>query len=230
MAKSPRLANPRPCATAIAKRGPDAASVDDDAPLKPSSRPCAGTHNHWRRLYRKASTPPPNERTRRMGPGARPGRRVDMPPHSRDTLRPSFAKFVRPQKERGRRRPSREGAGKTGCALHPRSRVQRQQTKIAHEHTGSAEAVRPSLRNGFTAYFVLSPVRPELVCHRRPQRRSSLLGNLTPAIGASGPHDFAVRLTRRSSKAHPRPPLPAPTSVTMANAPSLGTGWQGISR
>ena len=28
----------------------------------------------------------------------------------------------------------------------------------AHEHTGSAEAVRPSLRNGFTAYIVLSPV------------------------------------------------------------------------
>jgi hypothetical protein len=26
----------------------------------------------------------------------------------------------------------------------------------AHEHTGSAEAVRPSLRNGFTAYFALS--------------------------------------------------------------------------
>jgi hypothetical protein len=28
----------------------------------------------------------------------------------------------------------------------------------AHEHTGSAEAIRPSLRNGFTAYFALSPV------------------------------------------------------------------------
>jgi hypothetical protein len=27
----------------------------------------------------------------------------------------------------------------------------------AHEHTGEAEAVRPSLRNGLTAYFVLSP-------------------------------------------------------------------------
>jgi hypothetical protein len=37
----------------------------------------------------------------------------------------------------------------------------------AHEHTGSAETLRPSLRNGFTAYFVLSPVRPELACHRR---------------------------------------------------------------
>jgi hypothetical protein len=50
----------------------------------------------------------------------------------------------------------------------------------------------------------------------------SIIANLTPAIGASGPHDFAVRFTRRSSKAHPRPPLPAPTSVTMANAPLSG--------
>ena len=30
--------------------------------------------------------------------------------------------------------------------------------KNAHEHTGSAGASRPSLRNGFTAYIVLSPV------------------------------------------------------------------------
>jgi hypothetical protein len=50
-----------------------------------------------------------------------------------------------------------KGAGKTGCTPHPRSRVQAAQ-KNAHEHTGLAEAVRPSLRNGFTAYFVLSPV------------------------------------------------------------------------
>src|SRR5438874_9757318 len=35
----------------------------------------------------------------------------------------------------------------------------------AHEHTGSAETARPSPRNGFTAYFVLSPVSG-LVCHR----------------------------------------------------------------
>src|SRR6476661_3703480 len=50
-----------------------------------------------------------------------------------------------------------EGAGKTGCSLHPRSRVPIAQTKSAHEHTGSAETLRPSLRNGFTAYFVLFP-------------------------------------------------------------------------
>jgi hypothetical protein len=30
--------------------------------------------------------------------------------------------------------------------------------ECAHEHTGSAESIRPSLRNGFTAYIVLSPV------------------------------------------------------------------------
>ena len=49
-----------------------------------------------------------------------------------------------------------KGAGNAGCALHPRSRVQMEKEN-AHEHTGSAEAIRHSLRNGFTAYFVLSP-------------------------------------------------------------------------
>jgi hypothetical protein len=42
--------------------------------------------------------------------------------------------------------------------------------ECAHEHTGSAEAVRPSLRNGFTAYLVLSLVIG-LSCHRRPEKR-----------------------------------------------------------
>jgi hypothetical protein len=50
-----------------------------------------------------------------------------------------------------------EGAGNAGCALHPRSRVQKCTSKNAHEHTGSAEALRHSLRNGFTAYAVISP-------------------------------------------------------------------------
>ena len=37
--------------------------------------------------------------------------------------------------------------------------------KNAHEHTGSAEAIRPSLRNGFTAYAALSPATNSF-CHR----------------------------------------------------------------
>jgi hypothetical protein len=83
--------------------------------------------------------------------------------------------------DRGRTRPSREGAGKTGCALHPRSHVHVCAfAKSAHEHTGSAESIRPSLRNGVTAYIVLSPVSraflPPSPCEIIPH-------NLTPASG-----------------------------------------------
>ncbi len=38
----------------------------------------------------------------------------------------------------------------------------------AHEHTGSAEAPRHSLRNGFTAYNALSPATNSF-CHRHPR-------------------------------------------------------------
>ena len=47
-----------------------------------------------------------------------------------------------------------EGAGKAGCRLHPRSCAQK-----AHEWTtGSTGSLRLSLREWFTAYFVLSSV------------------------------------------------------------------------
>ena len=49
----------------------------------------------------------------------------------------------------------------------------------AHEHTGSAEAIRHSLRNGFTAYLVLSPVSRALL----PPSPARLSANLTPASG-----------------------------------------------
>jgi hypothetical protein len=49
----------------------------------------------------------------------------------------------------------REGAGNAGCLLHPRSRVQCG-VRCAHEHTGTAGALRHSLRNGLTAYAALS--------------------------------------------------------------------------
>ena len=50
-----------------------------------------------------------------------------------------------------------EGAGKTGCLLHPRSRVRFCANKNGTRAYRAAGAFRPSLRNGFTAYFVLSP-------------------------------------------------------------------------
>jgi len=50
----------------------------------------------------------------------------------------------------------------------------------AHEHTGSAEALRHSLRNGFTAYFALSPenralLSPSPANSRRIRARSGRL-------------------------------------------------------
>ena len=49
----------------------------------------------------------------------------------------------------------------------------------AHEHTGSAEATRPSLRDGFTAYIALSLVTgflATIASRNNPQ-------DLTPASG-----------------------------------------------
>ena len=51
--------------------------------------------------------------------------------------------------------------------------------KCAHEHTGSAEASRPSLRNGFTAYFVLFPENGSFASVAREML--SLPADLTPA-------------------------------------------------
>jgi hypothetical protein len=98
---------------------------------------------------RYASDPPP--------PGE--GEKARTLLRSRDTLRPSFANSFALKKERGRREDRVRAAPAVSCAKVDK--------KAAHEHTGSAETLRPSLRNGFTAYFVLSPARPELVCHRR---------------------------------------------------------------
>ena len=50
-----------------------------------------------------------------------------------------------------------EGAGKTGCALHPRSRVQNARVKMRTRAYRFSGDIRPSLRNGFTAYRELSP-------------------------------------------------------------------------
>jgi hypothetical protein len=68
-----------------------------------------------------------------------------------------------------------------------------------------------------TVSFVLSPVTGFVATVARKKIASR---QLDASIGASGPHDFAVRDLRCSSKAPSRPPHPIPTFVTMANAPS----------
>ena len=112
-----------------------------------------------------------------------------------------------------------EGAGKTGCTLHPRSRVQMRTEKRAHELTGSAGASRPSLRSGFTAYFVLSPVNGSFATVA-PKKHASR--ELDASTAASGPHDFAVRVTPHSSDMASASTASHRTFVTIASRPSLG--------
>src|ERR1700732_418928 len=60
---------------------------------------------------------------------------------------------------------------------------------IRVSHHRYAETCRHSLRDGFNGYFVLSSVTG-LFCHRRHADSSA---KLDTSVGASGPHDFAVR-------------------------------------
>jgi hypothetical protein len=105
----------------------------------------------------------------------------DTDPRSRGTMRPRFVSNSRPRKS--------EGAGNAGCALHPRSRVQCAQGVRTRAYR-AAEAIRHSLRNGFTAYSVLSLVTGFLATIIDGTYRQ-----LDASTGASGPHDFAVRFS-----------------------------------
>ena len=77
-------------------------------------------------------------------------------------------------------------------------------TRVSHHGRTGTPGI--PARDGFTAYFVLSLVTG-LVCHRRQQ---NLFRQLDTSVGASGPHDFAVRARCHSSFDMPRPPHPVP--------------------
>ena len=105
---------------------------------------------------------------------------------------------VAPPKFRGRREDRVRAAPAVSCAIAHRKR--------AHEHTGSAGASRPSLRSGFTAYFVLSPVNGSFATVA-PQE-ALLPKELDASTAASGPHDFTVRLSQPRQSWLSRPPHP----------------------
>jgi hypothetical protein len=98
---------------------------------------------------------------------------IDMNSRSRGANHPSFAKNFPPSPGRGRRESRVRAAPAVSCAVCTK--------EIAHEHTGPAENTRPSLRNGFTAYIVISLVRRALL---PPSPVRTALTNLTPASGA----------------------------------------------
>src|SRR6266496_4192248 len=107
---------------------------------------------------------------------------VDTVSPSRDALRPRFAEIPFPP-TRGRREDRVRAAPAVSCAMCTK--------KCAHEHTGPAESIRPSLRNGLTAYGALSPETNSFCLrHRRidgfanPVGLAKTSADLTPATGA----------------------------------------------
>jgi hypothetical protein len=99
-----------------------------------------------------------------------------------------------------------EGAGNAGRPMRPIAAcamIVVGRTRVVRSHRK-----RPAFpAQWFTAYNALYPVTG-LFATVAPEKLASR--ELDASAGASGPHDFAVRLTRRSSKAHQRPPHPVP--------------------
>jgi hypothetical protein len=96
-------------------------------------------------------------------------------------------------------RPPRktEGAGKAGCADRTRSLACKIKKHTSIVTTGSPELPGLPCAMVLTAYIVLSPATG-LFCHRR---RRNCFRQLDASVGASGPHDFAVRKPALSSAA-----------------------------
>jgi hypothetical protein len=123
----------------------------------------------------------------------------DTPSRSRRAFRASFARNVTPLRT--------EGAGKTGCALHPRSRVQIRNNKKrtrAYRFSGNTPA--------FPAqwfYDLLRALPGDRAFLPPSPPRSLLLRNLTPASGCQDHTTSSsawATLVSRCSRVHRIPP------------------------
>ena len=108
-------------------------------------------------------------------------------------MRPRFASSFRPLNQRAQGRPGACCTRGLACDLR------KQNCTRAYRAAGT---LRPSLRNGFTAYFVLFPVNGSFATVA-PEKLAS--PGLNASTAASEPHDFAVRLshTRQSQLSRP---------------------------
>ena len=118
-----------------------------------------------------------------------------------------------PSLMRGRREDRVHAAPAVSCAICAQ--------KNAHEHTGTGGASRPSLRSGFTAYFVLFPVNGFLATVA-PEKPASQ--ELDASTAASEPHDFAVRVMPASSVMASASTASHRAFVTIASRPSCRVG------
>jgi hypothetical protein len=112
---------------------------------------------------------------------------------------------------RGRREDRVRAAPAVSCAKCT--------TKSAHEHTGSAENTRPSLRDGLQL-ITCSSRRTAFLPPSSPGSFASR--KLDTSTAVPEPHAFAVRLARARQSRARRPPHLIATFVTIATRPSFG--------
>ena len=179
--------------------------------------------------------------------GRRPSRRAQgrAPQGDGSRYAPAFSRCNAPEVCKSFAQKKNKGAGNAGCLLHPRSRVQCAQgsahtsIQVQPEQPGipCAVVLRLIPRSPRRRIPLASVAGGLKDCQTRSGRRSS--AGLTPATGARTTRlcrtlqrQSSARCVRSRTKARPantttrptlpRPPQPAPTFVTMANAPLPG--------
>ena len=167
---------------------------------------------------------------------------TEYAPQSRGASHPSFAISFAPKKR---------AQGMPGACC-TRDLVCNKCEECAHEHTGTAGALRHSLRNGLTAYTALSLETNSFCLHRRrieglpkPGWVDVSSASLTPATGArttrlcrTQPRQSSTRCVRSRTSGPPCQPNHAPdaaaSTATRPNVrddgqrPSTGTGWREL--
>jgi hypothetical protein len=121
--------------------------------------------------------------------GVEPSLRVQIRLRPRDAKRPRLCWNL----------PPKEGVGNAGCPLHPRPRVHLVVVERTRVTTSTPESPGVPARNGFNGFLRALP--GDRAClPPSPADRSCLspvgptrLRKLDASVGASGPHDFAVR-------------------------------------
>jgi hypothetical protein len=159
-------------------------------------------------------------------PPARGRRKVNH--HVAITVSHSFAISPRISREFCSNVPPSSYRGRRECRAPDApaaSRVEKNTRVSHHGHAGSPGIPRAVV---LTAYFALSPVTG-LSCHRHPQETCKKLASreLDASVGASGPHDFAVRKISAFVNALLTSTASRPASVTIASRPSV---WDGTVR
>ena len=101
--------------------------------------------------------------------------------------------------------PPKEGVGNAGCPLHPRPRVHLvvvERTRV-YEYTGIARHPRTQWFYGLCRALpgdrAFLPPSPREYGFALPGRANKTSARLDASVGASGPHDFAVREQHLSS-------------------------------